>query len=62
MNAKVDANELNEKCIMIAKKLMTLQDLRNPAAHRQTYTELQLVTTVRNEAIQLVNTVLALVL
>jgi HEAT repeat protein len=60
--SKMDANTWNEKCISIAKRLMTLQDLRNPAAHRQTYTELQYVTTVRNEAIELVNTVLALVL
>jgi hypothetical protein len=58
----VDSAVLNEQCIQIAKKLMTLQDLRNPAAHRQTYTELQLVKQVRNEAIQLVNTVLGLVL
>jgi hypothetical protein len=58
----IDAATMNEQCILIAKKLMTLQDLRNPAAHRQTYTELQLVTQVRNEAIQLVNTVLTLVL
>jgi len=62
MSTKLDAAEMNEKCISIAKRLMTLQDLRNPAAHRQTYTELHLVKNVRNEAILLVNTVLELVL
>jgi len=62
MSTKLDATEMNEKCISIAKRLMTLQDLRNPAAHRQTYTELHLVKNVRNEAILLVNTVLELVL
>lgn len=58
----LDAVAMNDQCISIAKRLMTLQDLRNPAAHRQTYTELALVKNVRNEAIQLVNTVLELVL
>jgi hypothetical protein len=62
MSTKLDATEMNDKCISIAKRLMTLQDLRNPAAHRQTYTELALVKNVRNEAILLVNTVLELVL
>lgn len=55
-------NGTDEKCISIAKRLMMLQDLRNPAAHRQTYTDLASVTHVRNESIELVNTVLALVL
>lgn len=58
----IDAATLNEQCIQIAKKLMVLQDLRNPAAHRQTYAELQSVKQMRNEAIQLVNTVLNLIL
>jgi hypothetical protein len=57
-----DAAAMNDQCILIAKKLMILQDLRNPAAHRQTYAELQSVMQVRNEAIQLVNTVLSLIL
>ena len=52
----------DEKCIDIAKKLMQLQDLRNPAAHRQTYTELASVKTVRNESVALINTILELVL
>ena len=62
MRTDLDAVAMNDKCISIAKRLMTLQDLRNPAAHRQTYTELHLVKNVRNEAILLVNTVLELVL
>ena len=62
MKTELDALAMNDKCISIAKRLMTLQDLRNPAAHRQTYTELHLVKNVRNEAILLVNTVLELVL
>ena len=62
MSTQLDAVAMNDKCISIAKRLMTLQDLRNPAAHRQTYTELHLVKNVRNEAILLVNTVLELVL
>ena|GEM_PF-2153266 len=49
----------DEKCVSIAKRLMMLQDLRNPAAHRQTYTDLSAVMNVRNEAIELLNTVLA---
>lgn len=49
-----------EKCVSIAKRLMTLQDLRNPAAHRQTYVDLTAVTAVRNESIALVNTVMDL--
>lgn len=52
----------DEKCIAIAKKLMQLQDLRNPAAHRQTYTELASVKTVRNDSVELINTILDLVL
>ena len=62
LSTTLDGNAMNEQCIAIAKRLMTLQDLRNPAAHRQTYTELHLVKHVRNEAILLVNTVLELVL
>jgi hypothetical protein len=62
MKTGLDAVAMNDQCISIAKRLMTLQDLRNPAAHRQTYTELALVKNVRNEAIMLVNTVLELVL
>ena len=54
--------KLNDQCVSIAKRLMLLQDLRNPAAHRQTYTDLSSVIHVRNEAIELVNTVLTLVL
>ena len=59
---KDNDDKLSDQCINLAKRLMLLQDLRNPAAHRQTYTDLASVTHVRNEAIELVNTVLALVL
>ncbi|MBS1958309.1 MAG: hypothetical protein JST80_02445 [Bdellovibrionales bacterium] len=52
------ANSSDEKAVSIAKRLMTLQDLRNPAAHRQTYMDLASVSAVRNEAILLLNTVL----
>ncbi len=48
----------DEKCVSIAKRLMTLQDLRNPAAHRQTYMDIASVTAVRNESILLLNTIL----
>jgi hypothetical protein len=54
-------NATDEKCISVARRLMMLQDLRNPAAHRQTYTDLATVTHVRNEAIELLNTVLDLI-
>ncbi len=52
----------DEKCLFIAKRLMTLQDLRNPAAHRQTYTDLSSVKTMRNDSVELINTILELVL
>ena len=55
-------NVTDEKCISVAKRLMLLQDLRNPAAHRQTYTDLASVQNVRNEAILLLNTILEMVL
>ena len=55
-------NCTDEKCITIAKRLMVLQDLRNPAAHRQTYADVASVTAVRNEAIELLNTILGLIL
>jgi hypothetical protein len=55
-------NATDEKCISIAKRLMVLQDLRNPAAHRQTYTDFASVKFVRDEAIALVNVVLELVI
>jgi HEAT repeat protein len=48
----------DEQSITIAKKLMTLQDLRNPAAHRQTYTDLSIVENVRAEAVALINIIL----
>ncbi len=51
----------DEKCIEIAKKLMQLQDLRNPAAHRQTYPELNSVKTVRDESVVLINTILEMI-
>jgi len=48
-----------DQVITMAKKLMALQDLRNPAAHRQTYTDLSMVENVRAEAAQLINLILA---
>ena len=54
-------NVTDEKCISVAKRLMSLQDLRNPAAHRQTYTDLSAVQNVRNDAILLLNTILEMV-
>jgi hypothetical protein len=50
----------DEQCISIAKRLMVLQDLRNPAAHRQTYTDPTTVKTVRTEAIEVINLLLKL--
>ena len=48
----------DEKIILMSKRLMQLQDLRNPAAHRQTYPELESVKVVRSEAIELINLIL----
>jgi hypothetical protein len=48
----------DDQAISMAKKLMVLQDLRNPAAHRQTYTDLAMVENVRAEAVALINTLL----
>jgi hypothetical protein len=48
----------DEKCIQVAKRLMQLQDLRNPAAHRQTYSEIESVKAMRNEAVELINVIL----
>jgi HEAT repeat protein len=48
----------DEKIILMSKRLMQLQDLRNPAAHRQTYPELESVKVVRSEAIELMNLIL----
>ncbi|NDD92944.1 hypothetical protein EBZ37_12775, partial [bacterium] len=45
----------DEKILVMAKRLMTLQDLRNPAAHRQTYPEIESIKLVRSEAIELIN-------
>jgi hypothetical protein len=48
----------DDQCVQISKRLMQLQDLRNPAAHRQTYPELESVKVVRNEAVELINLIL----
>jgi HEAT repeat protein len=45
-------------CIWVAGKLMHLQDLRNPAAHRQTYRDLSSVRDIRDESVALVNRIL----
>jgi hypothetical protein len=45
-------------CIWAAGKLMHLQDLRNPAAHRQTYRDLSSVRDIRDESVALVNRIL----
>lgn len=47
----------DEQCVHLAKRLMQLQDLRNPAAHRQTYSELASLENFREDAIQLIHTV-----
>ncbi len=49
----------DEQCVQTAKRLMQLQDLRNPAAHRQTYSDLQALAFVREETIQLINLILS---
>ncbi len=41
------------QCIDIAKKLMWLQDLRNPVAHRHTLTQLDDIKEARNESYRL---------
>lgn len=43
------------QCVQMAKKLMVLQDVRNPAAHRQTYTNMDSIKNMRAEAIELIN-------
>ena len=48
-----------DQIIRMANQLMTLQDLRNPAAHRQTYTDLLLVENIRGDAVRLINMILA---
>ena len=49
-------------CVEVAVKLMSLQDLRNPAAHRQTYPDLDSVREVREDSLALVNRILGWVL
>jgi hypothetical protein len=51
-----DAEEAD--CVKVAVKLMNLQDLRNPAAHRQTYPDLDSVRVVRDDSLDLVNRIL----
>jgi hypothetical protein len=48
----------DEQCVQLAKRLMQLQDLRNPAAHRQTYSDLASLENFREDAIQLIQTVI----
>jgi hypothetical protein len=55
-----DAEEAD--CVKVAVKLMNLQDLRNPAAHRQTYPDLDSVRAVREDSLDLVNRILKWVL
>ncbi|MBC7398112.1 MAG: hypothetical protein H7333_11770, partial [Bdellovibrionales bacterium] len=54
-------NFSDEVCISVAKRLMMLQDLRNPAAHRQTYNDLASVKMVRNESVELINVLMELI-
>ena len=42
-------------CINLAKKLMWLQDLRNPVAHRHTLTKLDEIKEVRDECYRILN-------
>lgn len=42
-----------EQVVNLARRLMALQDIRNPAAHRQTFLEFQNVDEVRREVIKL---------
>lgn len=42
-----------QSCILLAQKLMWLQDVRNPIAHRQTVVELKDLEQVRNEVFQI---------
>ncbi len=46
------------KALEISVRLMRLQDLRNPAAHRQTYPRLDAVRAIRDDAVSLINAIL----
>lgn len=50
----------DESIVQAAKRLMALQDVRNPAAHRQTYLQLSGVENVRKESLELIRWVLKL--
>ncbi|MBL7715831.1 MAG: hypothetical protein JNL01_10235 [Bdellovibrionales bacterium] len=53
-------NVSDDSIIHAAKRLMALQDIRNPAAHRQTYLQLSGVENVRKESLELIRWVLKL--
>ena len=55
-------NAEESDCVSAAITLMSLQDLRNPAAHRQTYPDLDSVRAVRQDSLALVNRILEWVL
>jgi hypothetical protein len=43
----------DEQVVAVAKRLMALQDIRNPAAHRQTFLDFVGVEEVRREVLKL---------
>ncbi len=47
--------EFDTRILRLAERLMKLQDLRNPAAHRQTYPEIDTVRGFRQAAIETLN-------
>ena len=48
-------NVTDDQVVTIARRLISLQDIRNPAAHRQTFLKLVGLDEVRNEVIHLLN-------
>ena len=42
-------------CVDLAKKLMWLQDLRNPVAHRHTLTQIDEIKEIRDECYRILN-------
>ncbi len=50
-------NGNDDSIVKLSKKLIELQDLRNPAAHRQTVLQFDFVKQVRTEAFSLLNSI-----
>ena len=53
---EADAVQFDENvCVDLAKKLMWLQDLRNPVAHRHTLTQIDEIKEIRDECYRILN-------